>query len=105
MIERLLKSWTRVPLIVERDLPLIAPSVIGLDPSTMGVDAAARPCPMLAQEICSDIAADLQPLATQHFVSQAVRAPARLVGRIFRESKDTRRDPPNPRAPTVGGAP
>lgn len=75
MIERLLKSWTRVPLIVD--------TVMELAPSTRGADPATHPWPMLAQQAGGDVEADFQPEALEDLVLHAVGSPARLVGRGF----------------------
>ena len=83
MIERLLKSWTRVPLIVEWDFPLIVDSVMRLAPSTRGTDAAAHPRSVLSQQILGHVLADLQPVAPEDFVLHAIGSPAWLVGGGF----------------------
>src|SRR5215510_9965394 len=81
MIERLLKSWTRVPLIVERNFPLIVDSRIGVSPATGCADAAPDPRSMLAQQAGGNFQADLQPEAAKHLVLHTIGSPARLVGR------------------------
>lgn len=80
MIERLLKSWTRVPLIVEWDFLLIVDSATGLAPSARGRDTASRSWPVLAQQVGSYVEADLQLEAPVDFVLHTVGSPARLVG-------------------------
>src|SRR5215472_16677088 len=81
MIERLLKSWTRVPLIVDRRFPLIVDSRIGDAPASWRADASSNPGAVLAEQTSGDVQADLQAEAAKHLVLHAVRPPARLIGR------------------------
>src|SRR5260370_37112100 len=83
MIERLLKSWTRVPLIVDWRFPLIVDSRIGHAPASWRADASPDPWTALAQQTRCDLQADLQAEAAEHLVLHAVRSPARLIGRRF----------------------
>ncbi len=79
MIERLLKSWIHIPLIVEWDFPLIVDSRNGVNPATGRTDAAPDPWSMLAQQAGGNFQADLQPEATEDLVLHPVRTPRRLV--------------------------
>lgn len=54
MTERLLRSWIRVPLIVQRDFPLIVKLRTSVSRAACA-DAAAKPGSMLAQQVRGDV--------------------------------------------------
>ena len=59
MIERLLKSWTRFPLIVERDFPLIVDSGTNLGVSTRRIGVLPSQRSMLAQQAHGNFQAEI----------------------------------------------
>ncbi len=59
MIERLFKSWTRVPLIVERNFPSIVDSGTDLGLSTRRAGVLPQPRSMLAQQAHGNFQAEL----------------------------------------------
>ena len=81
MIERLLKSWTRVPLIVERNFPLIADSRIGVSPATGCADAAPAGAPTTQHRGC-DVEGDVWTVTPKQFLFHAIGSTARTVPRL-----------------------